>query len=206
MKISLPTLALAFSTLATAQFNNQSAPFHLYLVSEDKTIDGDTLSTCHEGAAISSLCLSNSTTVSKTAPLPASTFTFNSSDQVVTPNATLGAPGWLTWLLVGGNFEVSEALRFSYDPASNVAHPQLFPGGDGATQLAFDTKDSLNIQGYVDDTQNPPVSGETRAYYRWYACITYYVGYQYQTVNWVLGADKPQNPSCVKVDVKRKFI
>lgn len=206
MKLVLPTLVLALTTFVKAQFNNQSAPFQLVLVSDDKKIDGETLSTCHEGAAIESLCLSNSITVSKPSPIPADVFTFNTSEQVVTPNATLGAPGWLTWLLVGGNFEVSEALGLQTNPVTNVAHPQFFPGNTAATVMAFDKNDLLNIQGYVDDTQNPPVAGDYVAYYRWYSCLTYYVGYQYQTVNWVLGDGKPQNPSCVKVDVKRKFI
>lgn len=206
MKVIILTFVFALTTFVSAQYDNQSAPFHLVLVSEDKKIDGDTLSTCHEGAAIESLCLSNSITGSKPNPFPAEVFTFNTSDQVVTPNATLGAPGWLTWKLIAGELEIPESLTLQIDPTTNVAHPQFFPGSLDATVLAFDTNNSLNIQGYVDDTQNPPVAGDFRAYYRWYACLTYYLGYQYQTVNWVLGEGKPQNPSCVKVDVKRKFI
>lgn len=72
--------------------------------------------------------------------------------------------------------------------------------------MAFDVDNFLNIQGYVDDTVSPPKTDETTAYYRWYSCQTYYTGYQYTTLAWVVGEAAPQNPTCVKVDVKRVFV
>lgn len=59
---------------------------------------------------------------------------------------------------------------------------------------------------YLDDTESPPRDDEAKALYRWYVCESIFIGYNYQTLNWVLGSAKPQNPSCSKVDVKRVFI
>jgi hypothetical protein len=199
MKFALPAIALACSGLAAAQFDNQTAPFNLVLVSKNKTIDGQYLYSCHEGAAIEGLCLAGKK------PTVSNQFNFNYSSQSVTPNPTLGTPGYVTWVLHGGNFNESEALGLYNDPTSNVALP-LFEPGYSATVMAFDDKNLLNIQGYVDDTVSPPKAGDWVAYYRWYACTTYYSGYTYQTLAWALGAGKPQNPTCVKVDVKRVFV
>ncbi|KAF2261585.1 hypothetical protein CC78DRAFT_346004 [Lojkania enalia] len=206
MKLALSTLVFAFAASTIAQYDQESNPFNLAIVSKDQTIDGDTLSACHEGAAIESLCLSNSNSTSKPDPIPATVFHFNTSDTVVTPNASLGAPGYLTYLLRGGNFNVSEAMGLDINPTSNVALPLFWPSTDRAAVVSFDSNDFLNIQNYVVDTVNPPVSGEYRAYYRWYSCTTYYAGYTYVTLSWVLGEGKPQNPSCVKVNVKRVFV
>ncbi|KAF2798495.1 hypothetical protein K505DRAFT_321855 [Melanomma pulvis-pyrius CBS 109.77] len=205
MKLALPTLALALAATTAAQYYNQSNPFHLVLVSKNKTINGDTLSACHAGAAIESLCLTNSVSVSKPNPIAVGVFYFNTSDQVVTPNATLGAPGILTYVL-NANPNIPESVGLYIDLTTNVALPLLYPGDTLSTTLAFDKNELLNIQDYVDDTVNPPVAGDFEAYYRWYSCTTYYSGYEYVTLTWVLGKGKPQNPSCVKVDVKRKFI
>lgn len=206
MKLSLATLALTLAALTTAQFNNQSAPFNLVLASENKTIDGQYLAACHEGAAIEGLCLAGIPSPSKPGEIAPATFNFNTSDQAVTPNATLGAPGWVTYLLRGGNFNESEPLGLYINPTTNVALPLFYPGGELATTMSFDSNNLLNIQGYIDDTQNPPTSGDTVAYYRWYSCTTYYTGYTYVTLAWVLGEGNPQNPTCVKVDVKRVFV
>ena len=55
------------------------------------------------------------------------------------------------------------------------------------------------MQGYIDWTASPPNStGTTTAYYRWYACQTYFSGYSYRTLAWGLGAREPENPVCVK--------
>ena len=205
MKLTLPTLALTLAASTTAQYYNQSKPFHLVVVSKNQTINGDTLSACHTGAAIESLCLSNSISVSKPNPIAPATFYFNTSDSVVTPNATLGAPGIVTYVL-NSIPPIPESLGLYPSFSSNVALPLLWPGDTEATTMAFDKNDLLNIQDYVDDKVNPPVSGDYTAYYRWYSCSTYWQGYSYVTLSWVLGEGKPQNPSCVKIDVKRVFI
>jgi len=205
MKLQLPILALGLAASTSAQYLNQSKPFHLVLVSKNKTIDGDTLSACHTGAAIESLCLSNSNSTSKPNPIAPAVFTFNTSDSVVVPNVTLGVPGIVTYKLLATP-PIPEALGLSFDPTTNIALPLLWPGDTLATTMAFDSKNLLNIQGYVDDTVSPIAAGNYTAYYNWYSCNTYYAGYQYVTLAWAVGKTKPQNPSCVKVDVKRKFI
>lgn len=78
---------------------------------------------------------------------------------------------------MGGNFVLSEPLSLYFDPITNLALPLFEPGYEDATLVAFDLKNRLHIQGYIDDTVVPAKAGPTRAYYRWYACETYYVGY-----------------------------
>lgn len=96
-------------------------------------------------------------------------------------------------------------MQFYYDPTTNVAHP-LFEPSYTATQVTFGEDDELAILGYVDDSVNPPKAGDWYALKQWYACTTYYTGYSYQSLNWVVGKGKPQNPSCVKTEVKRVYI
>jgi hypothetical protein len=206
MKFELATLALALTASVSAQYDNQSAPFNLVVISDDSSVDGDTLAACHTGAAIESLCLSNSNSTSKPSPIDAALFQFNTSDSVITPNETLGKSGWLTYELRGSNFNVSEAMGLYTDYSTNVGLPLFSPGSADAMNVAFDSDDLLNVQNYVDDTQDPPVAGNYTAYYRWYSCNTYYSGYQYVTLTWVLGEAEPQNPTCVKIDVKRVFV
>ncbi|KAF2179267.1 hypothetical protein K469DRAFT_716525, partial [Zopfia rhizophila CBS 207.26] len=206
MKSVIPISALALAATSTAQYLNQSEPFQLVLLSANSTINGSTLSACHEGAAIEGLCLSNSISISKPEAIAPGTFYFNTSDTITPPNATLGATGYLTYLLIGGNFEISEPMGLYVNPTTNVALPLFYPGDTYATTVAFDEKGLLNIQGYIDDTTVPATVGGFKAYYRWYSCTTYYTGYTYVTLSWGLGEGKPQNPSCVKVDVKRVFV
>ena len=50
--------ALAFAAGVKAQYYaNQSAPFYLVLTSQNTTLNGSTLVSCHEGAAIEGLCI-----------------------------------------------------------------------------------------------------------------------------------------------------
>lgn len=91
------------------------------------------------------------------------------------------------------------------DPTTNVGLP-LFEPTETGTLVAFDRNDLLNIQGYVDDTVTPPVAGPQKAYYRWWVCKVNYSGYVYEDLAWVYGDRKPENPSCVKVEVKRLFL
>ena len=75
--------------------------------------------------------------------------------------------------------------------------------------VTFSTDEGLlGIYSYLDDTVTPPTDETAKVLRNWYICETNYSGYQYWTLNWVLGdaKAKPQNPSCVKVQVKRKFI
>lgn len=198
---SLLPLLIAACTNAQSFYNEMSKPFNLVLTSDNTTINGKTLATCHSGAALETLCLSTGDAV------PATSFNFNTSTDAFTPNATLGTPGILTWLLKTTSIEVSSSVYFSYDPSTDLAVPVLTPGADSPQALAFDDQDKLNVQGSIDWTANPPNStAATVGYYRWYACRTYVGAYSYETLAWGLGAAKPENPTCVSVGVKRVFV
>lgn len=200
-------VAVILAGLSTAQYTNESAPFHLVLISDNATVDGDTLSACHVGAAIESLCLSNGSSTSKPNPIAPAVFHFNTSDQVVTPNTTLGAPGVLTYELPSSP-PIPSGLGLFIDPTTNFALPLLYPGGPSGTTgvMAFDEEDLLNLQGYVNYGTSPPTGGDTVAYYRWFSCMTYYMGYEYVNLVWALGRGEPETPGCVPVSVKRVFI
>lgn len=98
-------------------------------------------------------------------------------------------------------------MSFWVDPSTNVALPLFQPSYD-TTYVTFEKEtQELAIAAFYDDTKTPPKSG-TYIRKNWYVCQTQYLGYQYQTLNWVIGTGKaiPQNPSCVKVQVVRKFV
>ena len=193
---------LALAIPALAQTYNQSAPFNLVLLSKNGTYNNVALGACHTGAAIESLCVSGKL-LAANASFP--TFQFNSTASQVIGDPFAGVTGQLTYLLRGSNFNESEPMVLSYSPSSNVALPIFEPAYYG-TYVAFDKTGKMNIQDYVDDTVYPPNTSKVTAYYRWYACRTYYSGYQYTTLAWVVGPNKPENPTCVKVDVKRLFV
>ncbi|KAE8443307.1 hypothetical protein EG329_002023 [Mollisiaceae sp. DMI_Dod_QoI] len=197
MRASIITsiFALAASQVG-AQYTNQSAPFYLVLQSQNSTYNGSTLSACHEGAAIEGLCLGGSLTSTSVQ------YTFNTSSDA-TPDPVLGPAGSLNYELRGGNFNLSSPLTIPVNPISNVAVP-LFTPGEGTTSVGFDGENKLFVFGYTNDTVSPPTY-ETKAYYRWYVCLTN-AGYTYTTLAWVVGPGSPENPSCVKVDVERVFV
>jgi hypothetical protein len=206
MKFTLATLALGLSALTSAQYDIESKSFRLVLVSKENKINGQTLTACHVGAAIESLCLSKSTSTSKPEPLAASTFRFNTSANSSPPSGSDGAPGILTYKL-NSTPPIPSSVQFSYDPTTNYALPLLFPGTSQNTQtFSFDKNNLLNVQGYVNYKTSPPKAGDTKAYYRWYACQTYYSGYEYPNLVWVLGEGEPETPDCAKVNVKRVYI
>lgn len=98
-------------------------------------------------------------------------------------------------------------MKFSIDSSTNVALPLFFPGTYDARRVAFDQNSELIIASYLDDTKAPPTGQfPARVLKRWHVCTTYYVGYTYTSLAWVLGNGKPQNPTCVKVEVKPRFI
>ncbi|KAI0124047.1 hypothetical protein BJ170DRAFT_637991 [Xylariales sp. AK1849] len=195
------TLSAALG-LAAAQntYLNQSAPFNLVLSSTtNETLNGLKLGACHSGAGIESLCLYDGTDLSF------SSFYFNTSGPA---DPTTEQQGLLNWYLVGGNFVENEAVSFEYNTASNLAFPLLYPSADDAQPLAF-TEDLLAVPAYVDDSYGSPGpyrSSPTFWNNRWAICRTYYAGYTYTALQWVLGSSTPQNPSCDYVTVKRVYI
>lgn len=97
-------------------------------------------------------------------------------------------------------------MSFFVNPSSNVALP-LFQPSSEYQPVTFSKNGTLAIFSYSDDTQTPPVQ-EVTAVRNWYVCQTSFGGYNYQTLAWVLGkpGSVPQNPSCISVDVTRKFV
>lgn len=209
MKATPLALCLAAATIVAAQdyYNITSRPFNLVITSKNGTIN-DTLGACHTGAALESLCLSNSNTTSKPNSSPAAVFNFNTSIYSQAPAPSLGVPGILTWSLQTANIgNISSSVYFNYDPTTDIAVPILNAGSSNPQQLAFDANDKLTVQGYIDWTASPPNgTGNWKEYHRWYACDTYFAAYQYFNLAWGLGPGTPENPSCVAVDVTRVFI
>ncbi|KAF1834343.1 hypothetical protein BDW02DRAFT_569127 [Decorospora gaudefroyi] len=206
MKTTTLLLSLAAAVITSAQddssyYNETSAPFHLIVTSEDGRVN-DTLSACHIGAAIESLCRSNGNYGSSPTPLQAASFNFNTSIYAEEPVSGLGVGGILTYVLETSYGGVPSSASFSYNPISNLALPILSPGDSDAQIMAFDTQDDLAIQSYtyVDNTAT------WSNYYRWYTCDTSYSSYRYNALAWGLGASKPDNPSCVAVNVTRVFL
>jgi hypothetical protein len=192
------TSIIAFTALATFTFAQdnywsiQSPPFYLVLQSHNKTLNGQYLGACHEGAAIEGLC-----------PVPPSTanyvtYHYNTSTQD-------NSSGLLAWPLTanGGALTVSSAMHLSFDPSTNVAIPILFPGNNQYTPISFTKDNVMTIPTYQDDTKPLPNYNVTQRC-RWSVCTTYY-GYKYETLAWTLGNGKPQNPTCQSVEVIRKF-
>ncbi|KAK4087937.1 hypothetical protein PCL_06652 [Purpureocillium lilacinum] len=193
-------LSLLLSGLAAAQ-DVQSKPFNLVLQSSDKSLNGQQLAACHSGAAIESLCLAGSS---------GAKFFLNTTQGSTSPLKQYDPAGVLIWNLpIGGDGGVeSEPMSFYTDPSTNVALP-LFEPGYGRQYVAAESKTGrLAVLSYLDDSHTPPTGDKVRALSNWYVCQSYYTGYQYRTLNWVLGngSQKPQNPSCVKVEVQRKFV
>jgi hypothetical protein len=143
------TLTLsALTTFTSAQtFPNQTAPFQLKIISADNsTLNGSPLFACHEGAAIEGICNQGQMT---TIPTSASTFTFNYSDATQQGDASIGTPGYLTYLLQGSNFNVSEPMELTILESSNVAHPIFSPSEIGQP-VAFDSKELLNVGFFIN--------------------------------------------------------
>ncbi|KAK2766282.1 hypothetical protein FQN54_007799 [Arachnomyces sp. PD_36] len=176
----------------------KSDPFNLVIESDDKKLDGQQLVACHTGAAIESLCLYGDT---------GSEFYVNTTKGSQSPLDGYDPSGKLIWDLPLGNETAPSPMSFWSDPSTNVALPLLQPGYD-AQYVSFGEEDRLAIISYLDDTKTPPTGDSAYALKNWYVCQSYFSGYQYQTLNWVFGnaEAKPQNPSCVKVDVVREFI
>jgi hypothetical protein len=101
----------------------------------------------------------------------------------------------------------SEPMSFYSDPSTNVAMPMFQPSYE-VQSVMFDKSGHMGIYSYLDDTVTPPTGDKVKILRNWYVCETYYSGYTYHTLNWVMGdaSAKPQNPSCVKVVVERKFV
>ena len=212
------TAFLALAGVAAAQ-TVQSKPFNLVLSSADKTLNGQILNACHTGAAIESLCVGyngtdfhfNTTKGSQAAlkgftPAGVLVWTLPSCElsSPFRPQLLIALTSYLFFPLAAPIPE-SESMNFYVDPSTNVALP-LFEPSYNAQYVTFDSSNLMKIVVYLNDTKTPPADGDGRALDNWYVCETNFEGYTYETLAWALGTAKPQNPSCVKVSVERKFV
>ncbi|KAI0998555.1 hypothetical protein K3495_g9641 [Podosphaera aphanis] len=197
MRLLISLLLLASSVVFAQFLTDQTPPFNLVISSTNKTINGSILYSCHEGAAIQALCLTSSPSDQS------SVYRLNyTAQRFVDP--VLGNTGVLTWTLEGVNFNASTSMKLGYDPTSNVAVPLLTPMNEGTT-IGFDNTAQMYIPGYADDTSLLNIAS-IKTYRRWFVCDTN-AGYKYKTLAWVVGLySNPQNPTCQKVEVVRRFI
>ena len=176
----------------------QSAPFRLQLTSRNRTLNGSYLFAAHAGAAIESFVPTKN--ISLASQFNFNTTSYGSSSSNPSYNVT-GEPGILTWTLVGGNFVEPEATQLVYDPASDVAALQIYPGNSTASQFAFDKGNVLNIPNY-----NAYRNKQSEALKRFYICQLYTTGYAYHSLGFKLGTGAPNDKSCTAVTVKRVFL
>ncbi|KAI1139978.1 hypothetical protein F5Y05DRAFT_337674 [Hypoxylon sp. FL0543] len=206
MARSLLFLVPAFGmALAQSNYPNQSAPFNLVLSSDNSTLNGQKLTACHSGAAVESFCLDESVSTPEF-----QTFYFNASAEPTTNPGYLPS-GLLTWTFTGGEpaFTQSTAMTFMYNPASNLAFPLIWPSDADAQPISFTAEGLLGVGANINDAVSPPEPFENYITYltdRWAICTTYWQGYQYVALQYVLGVEKPQNPSCQSVTVQRVWV
>ncbi|KAF1737874.1 hypothetical protein CRV24_003504 [Beauveria bassiana] len=187
MKTATVATSFLASTFAVSAQSVQSEPFNIQLKSYDTGVNGNYIGACHSGAAIENLCLTNR-------PV---TMHLNST-RGQDPNN-----GLLTWLLPS-NLPVDSAMRLIPDPSTNVAQAVFFPGPVNGQQVRF-IDDELFLVSSIDDTKDPIEVDVPKPIANWYICNTYFTGYRYKTLSWVYGKAGPQNPTCVKVSVRRNF-
>ncbi|KAM3505454.1 hypothetical protein MY11210_007951 [Beauveria gryllotalpidicola] len=187
MKTTAVATSFLASTLAVWAQDVQSEPFNIQLTSYDAGVNGKYIGACHSGAAIENLCLTSR---------PVTMHLNSTSGQ--NPNN-----GLLTWLLPS-NLPVDSAMRLITDPSTNVAQAVFFPGPVNGQYVQF-INDELFLVSSIDDTKDPIEVGESKPIANWYICNTYFTGYRYKTLSWVYGKASPQNPTCVKVSVRRNF-
>jgi hypothetical protein len=217
MKFTLAA-CLALAGFAAAKEVN-SKQFKLVVESPDKSLNGKELGACHTGAAIESLCLNvkgvpfkfrydTEYTPAAKGLTPDGFIVYDLPTSMYPSSLIVALQNPQTDKIFAGPKVTPSAMEFNIDPSTNVALPLLFPGYDYPRQyVSFNQNGHLKIVSYLDDTKKtPPTSDKARVLSNWHICNTKYGGYSYKTLAWVLGNQKPQNPSCKKVSIRRKFI
>ena len=204
---SMLALLLARATPSSAQYyTNQSAPFYLTTAPcANTSTASEFLYSCHSGAAIEQLCLVGDR--NGTIDARYGQYYLNFSSDFLVNGFEVGNLVWnMPYTINETTFNESESLNFYFNPTSNVADLLFEPSFDGAVNLGFDADNKMFIYNYVDDSVSPPnASGGYKAYYQWYSCVTYFLGYTYTALAWVTYG-KPVNPSCHAVNVTRIFV
>jgi len=206
MLFTTKTLATLLATTATTAyaFNyTLSKPFNLILVSENATLSGQYLSPCHWHVLTEGLC----PTTQIEEPNVAIRASFNHNYTAPYENLPNVTEGSLTWVLgAGESTQVPMTLQIRNTLFTNVALPMLNGFADYGVFVSFDENGLLYMSGTADDRVVPIDDSVVKRYYRWFVCNTLYNSYRYQTLVWVLGEAKPENPTCIKVEVRRKWL
>ncbi|CCG80990.1 Putative uncharacterized protein [Taphrina deformans PYCC 5710] len=181
----------------------QSPPFNLYVTSENATLNGSYVFAGHSGAAIEQLIIGHNSSASDITK-PAYIFNFNSSSaSSYTYENITGPTGTVVWTLRGSNFNTSQGLGFEYSPFYDDS---LLTLGLSTPYLFNFQNDTLVATQYSGNRTDPVI-----VYNNFYSCITAVYqgeGYTYTSLHWKVGsgATAPENTSCQKVSVKRRFV
>ncbi|KAI4624567.1 hypothetical protein J4E83_004242 [Alternaria metachromatica] len=192
----LVPILLAFAALTHADadceydcepiYTIQSDPFNLVLISEDPSLDGKTLSACHAGAAVFTLC----PTLSEEGAQYPVILTHNTTDTAITN--TFGTQGILSWTIPYDPYPIDLSVLLQPQDIVPLSIAQLAMTYSGDGSLSFDNNDILNFQNPITWGAEKPGMGEWTGYYRWWVCFTYYgTGYVRQTLVWGTGVGKP---------------
>ncbi|ATZ48219.1 hypothetical protein BCIN_03g04580 [Botrytis cinerea B05.10] len=172
---------------------NQSAPFALSLVSENKHWNGSYIHGCHTGAARTALCASPKCHVRHEETSP-TTFFFNVSAPLSFDRPSRSVSGSLVFNLpYNANMILSQSATMEFNLYSHdFAHP-LFSYPPDTEGIFIFHDDRLYLKNHKQQ--------------RWYICDKYspFPPYTYSTLVWYYGAGIP-NAECAKVEIKRKFI
>ncbi|KAK4464025.1 cell wall protein RHD3 [Cladorrhinum samala] len=187
--------AAIISTTSAQNFPNQSAPYNLKLSSAETALDGKFLWACHSGAAMEQLCISD--TPSDLTGI----FFLNTTSIGSTVSGFL--TGALVYNLPYGDEDdkqiASSALRFAWNPVSNIIFNYFQPGDEGSeiASVGLDADNKLFVPAYVDDVITP---NGPEIFYQWQVCHTQFMGYKYQALVW-LTVGNPLDGDCQAVNV-----
>jgi len=207
MRTSILASFLAFTTLSTTLFLDQSLPFALVVLSQDETYNGTTVVPCEKGkqGPFPGLCPLASLT---NTIYPIEIFNLNYSSGSIA-DTTIDTVGYLTYELINretgtGISNVSAPMAFDNEVSYEV--PIFgYAGLDSATKVVFNEDNLLGIPGNLSNTASSANFDAT--YDKWYVCnidggdlVS-----SYPTAVWSLGDVAPGLASCVKADIIRVF-
>ncbi|KAF7957734.1 hypothetical protein EAE96_003304 [Botrytis aclada] len=186
--IALAPLA-AFLPFSPSPNPNQSPPFTLSVISDNKYLNGSYITGCHAGAGRTALCASVKCRA-RYMNISPTNFYFN----VSAPHVSNEPSGFLIYNSVYNTDKVisqsatMEFNRYSHD----FSHP-LFTSPDDTKDIFAFRHDQLHLKDHREQ--------------RWYICDKYSPAYPYNypTLVWYHGVRSP-HVECVKVEIKRTFV
>lgn len=196
--LSLPVLAA--SAVSAQEDPVESGPFLLKVANAaDETLNGQYFYSCHAGAAIEGLCISDSLN---------SSFTLNTTNS--------NPYGTLIWKLPvnidDSTQDVPSPMSLQYQPDSNVAIPLFQTGYTDNVPVGFaDDGGEMYIHTAFDDSKAVPGTQVPDDFYgdyelnNWHVCYALVGGYYYHALAWVTSGD-PRNPTCEPVDVVKEDV